>query len=144
MWTYFYYSFEIRFIEFFIAHNLTRPRTPMFTLDEKEDHIMFTINELIAVFDTCGAVRISLFLIISPFQKQPPGGVLSKRCSENMQQIYRRTPMPKCGFNKVAKQSNFIEMALRYGCSPVNLLHIFRTPFNKNTSGWLLLSFVSS
>ena len=76
----------------------------MFTLDEKEDHIMFTINELIAVFDTCGAVRISLFLIISPFQKQPPGGVLSKRCSENMQQIYRRTPMPKCGFNKVAKQ----------------------------------------
>ena len=23
--------------------------------------------------------------------------------------------------------------------SPVNLLHIFRTPFIKNTSGWLLL-----
>ena len=23
-------------------------------------------------------------------------GVLSRRCSENMQQIYRRTPMPKC------------------------------------------------
>ena len=28
--------------------------------------------------------------------------VLKKRCSENMQQIYRRTPMPKCDFNKVA------------------------------------------
>ena len=27
-------------------------------------------------------------------------------------------------------------------CSPVNLLHIFRTPFTKNTSGWLLLIFV--
>ena len=38
------------------------------------------------------------------FQKQPSGDVLSKRCSENMQQIYRRTPMPKCYFNKVAKQ----------------------------------------
>ena len=25
------------------------------------------------------------------------------------------------------------------GCSPVNLLHIFRTTFPKNTSGWLLL-----
>ena len=37
-------------------------------------------------------------------QKQPPRGVLEKRCSENMQQIYRRTPMPKCDFNKVAKQ----------------------------------------
>ena len=35
-------------------------------------------------------------------------------------------------------QSNFIEIALRHGCSPVNLLHIFRTPFLKNTSGWLL------
>ena len=26
---------------------------------------------------------------------------------------------------------NFIEIALRHGCSPVNLLHIFRTPFSK-------------
>ena len=28
---------------------------------------------------------------------------------------------------------------LRHGCSPVNLLLIFRTPFYKNTSGWQLL-----
>ena len=35
-------------------------------------------------------------------------------------------------------QSNFIEITLRHGCSPVNLLHIFRTPFLKNTSGRLL------
>ena len=34
-------------------------------------------------------------------QKQPPRGVIRKRCSENMQQIYRKTPMPKCDFNKV-------------------------------------------
>ena len=34
---------------------------------------------------------------------------------------------------------NFIEITLRDGCSPVNLLHIFRTLFLKNTSGWLLL-----
>ena len=27
-------------------------------------------------------------------QKQPTRGVLKKRCSENMQQIYRRAPMP--------------------------------------------------
>ena len=37
-------------------------------------------------------------------QKQPFRGVLGKRCSENMQKIYRRTPMPKCEFNKPAKQ----------------------------------------
>ena len=30
-------------------------------------------------------------------------GVPRKRCSENMQQIYTRTPMPKCDFNKFAK-----------------------------------------
>ena len=36
-------------------------------------------------------------------------------------------------------QCKFIEIMLRHGCSPVNLLHIFRTPFYKNTSGWLLL-----
>ena len=34
---------------------------------------------------------------------------------------------------------NFIEITLRHGCSPVNLLHIFRTLFTKNNSGWLLL-----
>ena len=33
----------------------------------------------------------------------------------------------------------FIEIALWHGCSPVNLLHIFRTLFTKNTSGRLLL-----
>ena len=38
-------------------------------------------------------------------------------------------------------QSNFIKITLQHGCSPVNLLHIFRTPFPKNTSGGLSLSF---
>ena len=35
-------------------------------------------------------------------QKQPSRGVHKRRCSENMQQIFGRTPMPKCDFNKVA------------------------------------------
>ena len=38
-------------------------------------------------------------------QMQPPKGVLKKMCSENMQQIYRKTPMPKCDFTKVPKFS---------------------------------------
>ena len=37
---------------------------------------------------------------------------------------------------------NFIEVALRHGCSSVNLLHIFRTPFLKNTSEGLLLPII--
>ena len=34
----------------------------------------------------------------------------------------------------------FFEITLWHGSSPVNLLHIFRTPFLKNTSGGLLLN----
>ena len=66
--------------------------------------------------------------------KAVAGGVLKKRCSGDMQQIYRKAPMPKCDL-----QSNFTEIALRHEFSPVNLLHIFRTPFPRNTSGWMYL-----
>ena len=73
--------------------------------------------------------------------------------------------MPKCDFNKVAVLKiyskftgehpsrsvilirllcNIIEITLRHECSRVNLLHIFRTPFPKNTSGGLLLFIYST
>ena len=67
-------------------------------------------------------------------QKQPSIGVPWKRCSENMQQIYKENT-----HGEVRLQSNFIEITLRHGCSSANLLHIFRTTFLKNISGWLLL-----
>ena len=38
--------------------------------------------------------------------------------------------MPKCDFKKIT---------LQHGCSTVNLLHIFGTPFSKSTSERLLL-----
>ena len=44
--------------------------------------------------------------------------------------------MPKCDFNKVAKQ---VEIALWHECAPLHFLHIFRTPFPGNTSEGLLL-----
>ena len=44
------------------------------------------------------------FSSILNLQKQPSRGVFKKRCSESMQQIYRRIPMPKCDFNKAAKE----------------------------------------
>ena len=49
---------------------------------------------------------ISIFCIAieTRYIKQPPRGVLKKKCSENMPQIYRRTPMPKSDLNKVALQ----------------------------------------
>ena len=33
--------------------------------------------------------------------------------------------------------SKFIEISLQHGCFPINLLHVLRTPFSKNTSGGL-------
>ena len=62
-------------------------------------------------------------------QKQLYRGVLRKRCSENMQQIYKRTPVKKRAFNKVVFQLN--EIALWHGCSPVILQYIFRTLFQR-------------
>ena len=38
--------------------------------------------------------------------------------------------MSKCDFNKSAKQ--IYDITLWHGCSLVNLLHSFRTPFSKN------------
>ena len=69
--------------------------------------------------------------------KQPSRGVLRK----SFRKIYSkfRGEHPCRGAISIKLQSNFIEIALQYGCSPVNLLHIFTTLFYKNTSGWLLL-----
>ena len=41
---------------------------------------------------------------IEKCQKQPPRGILRKRRFVNMQLIYKRTPMPKYDFIKVALQ----------------------------------------
>ena len=65
--------------------------------------------------------------------KSSPPEVFRKRLSENMQQIYMRTPMPKCDL-----LCSFIETALWHGCFPVNLQQVFRTPFPQNTFGGLL------
>ena len=48
----------------------------------------------------------------------------------------------QCG-SAILTKRNFTEIALWHGCSPVNELHIFRTPFPRNTYGGLLLYFLS-
>ena len=51
-----------------------------------------------------GESTFEYILEIVNHQKQPSRGVLWKRCSGNMQQIYRRTPVLKCDLNKVSLQ----------------------------------------
>ena len=73
------------------------------------------------------------FLILRlDLQKQPFRGVLRKRCSEIRQQTYRRALIPKCDFNQVALQLHWNQTSACVSF-PVNLLHIFRTHFYKNT-----------
>ena len=50
-------------------------------------------------------LNTSLRMQVKDYQKQPSRGVLWKRCSsENMQQIYRRTPVPMHDFKKLVLQ----------------------------------------
>ena len=70
------------------------------------------------------------------FQKQPFRGVLIKRCFENIQQIYRKTPIPKCDFNKVAKQLYWNRTSAWVFCSKF-------AAYFQNTFEWLLLFFLS-
>ena len=59
----------------------------------------------------------NIFRLIISVQKQPFRDVLRKRCSGNMQQIYRRTPMPKCDFISRLCSFKFFK-----GCLPQILL----------------------
>ena len=43
--------------------------------------------------------------------------------------------------NQCQRQRNFIVITLRHRCSPVNLLHIFRTPFTKLCHDTILTSY---
>ena len=54
-----------------------------------------------------------------------------------MQQITRDHPCRSMILIKLLW--NFIEIALRRGCAPVNLLHLFRTPFPMNTYFYYLV-----
>ena len=65
-------------------------------------------------------------------QKQPSRCVLRKRCSENMQPIYRRIRMPKFDFNKAATllESHFGMGVLLSICCIFSEHFFLRTPLN--------------
>ena len=92
-------------------------------------YISWYITKIVSGY--CSICYHYISSVILNVQKQPFRGVLLKRCSENMQQIYRRTPMPQWDFNKVAlslyRNRN---SAWVFSCK-------FAAPFPKNTSEWL-------
>ena len=59
-------------------------------------------------------------------------------CSEILGKIW---PKKEKAVYRSSRPEVFLRKDVLNGCSPVNLLHIFRIPFPKNTSGRLLLNF---
>ena len=81
-------------------------------------------------------------LNLLPFIVKFPEGVL-QRCSHKMVIICSKfIEHPYQIVISVKVKSSFIEITFRHGCSPVNFLHIFRTPLSNNTTGGLLLNCV--
>ena len=80
------------------------------------------------------------FILLVSFRSSPPEVILVKGVLKICSKLTGEHPYRSAISIKL--QSNFIETSLRHGCSPVNLLHLFRIIFPKNTSEGLLLFFL--
>ena len=72
--------------------------------------LWYLLNSLVSAFSLshCKSSRTTFTYIKQYKKKQSPSGVTIKRWSENMHQIYRRTPTLMCDFSKVLYfQNNF-------------------------------------
>ena len=93
---------------------------------------MFSYIWLSTLYKEIGAKRATK----SSFPEVYIGNGVLKICSKFTIEL----PCPSVISIKL--QSNFIEIILRHGCSPANLLHIFRIFFSNYTSDGLLLFFL--
>ena len=75
--------------------------------------------------------QVQLYQVLSMIQKQPSRGAFQAELCPSQIVI------------SIKLLCKFVEITLRHGWSPVNLLYIFKPPFPKNTSGWLLLMITS-
>ena len=103
----------------------------LFIIDTNLFHFKMKSKSPIFLAFCISSMSVTFSLALPSGQKQPCRGIVKKMYSENMQQIQANM-----------LQSNFIKITLRHWCSSVNLLHIFKTPFPKNTFGWLLLTWL--
>ena len=72
----------------------------IFTFDNLNRHFLSFRQTSYATFTLYNVVNVFL---VSHIRSTPPD-LLRKKCSENMQQTYRRTPMSKGDFDKVTKK----------------------------------------
>ena len=88
-------------------------------------------TELFAKTFFCKICR-SLFLIMLQTGPYPQKQSLGVFCEKNVLKLCSK-------FSGEYPCQSMIQITLCHGCSSVNLLHIFRTPFRKNASAGLLL-----
>ena len=77
------------------------------------------------------------FPISREYQSSPPVAFLEKGCLKICKKSTGEQPWRNV--IPIKLQSNFTEITLRYGYSPINLLHILGTSYPKNTTGELVL-----
>ena len=85
----------------------------------------------LSMCDYISVLVISIFLGVKMIRSSRPKLFLKKDVLKISSKFTGEHPCQSAILIKL--QSNLIETTLRHGCSPVNLLHIFRTPFPKNT-----------
>ena len=85
----------------------------------------------------------NILIYNSIFRKQLDRRIIRKNYKSSRPEVLRKGVLKIWTKLTGTLLCNFIEVALRHGCSPVNLLHFFGTPSPRNTSEWLLLSFVN-
>ena len=107
---------------------------PKSNLKKRSHNFDYYYWNLMKLFCFCKSKKRSVFLTTNKGQKKPPRGVTRKRCSENMQQSYKRTPMPKWDHNKVAKQLYWNHIST-WVCLPVSLLQFSEHSFSRTPLG---------
>ena len=80
---------------------------------------------------------------VSSFRSSRPEVILGKGVLKICSKFTGEQPCRSAISIKFQSSCNFDDVARRHGCSLVNLLRIFRTPFPRNTSGWLFLHSVN-
>ena len=93
---------------FYVSNTLLHKMLCLFLKSSKTFSVSLSKRVINKLLHTQVCIRrknlvFALVLLIQLFeQKQPSRVALRKRCSENMQQICRKTPILKCDFNKAA------------------------------------------
>ena len=98
--------------------------------------IFFMVTRLIIIIITSGAIVMHVYCFRSSLPVVFSWKGILKMCNKCTTEHHCQSVI------SIKLLCDFIEIALWQGCSPVNLLHIFRTPFSKNTCGGLLRLFV--